>query len=103
MFQSACSAFLLQGLARYILLAFLFCKKLFLAVLTVGNAPVGNVPFSPHGGGGLPDKSQNIATFTSQFHQFVWGHVKLFFFPGQVGEAAAYYIPAAATQVYTLL
>ena len=52
-------------------------QKLFLAVLTVGNAPVGNVPFSPHGGGGLRDKRLNIAMFTSQFNQLVLEHVKL--------------------------
>ena len=104
MFQSTCSAFLLQGLARYISIlsngSFNFAKAFHRAVLTVGNAPVGNVPFSPHGGG-LPDEGQNIAMFASQFQNF-WGHVKLLS-PGQVGGAAVYYIPVAATQVYTLL
>ena len=41
-------------------------QRLSLPVLTVGNAPVGNVPSSPLGGG-LPVKRQNIAIFTSQF------------------------------------
>ena len=51
-------------------------QKFSLAVLTVGNAPVGNVRFSPHGGG-LQDKRLNIAMFTSQFDQLVLEHVKL--------------------------
>ena len=56
-------------------------QNISLLVLTVGNAPVGNVPFSPHGGG-LPAKRQIIAIFTSLVSEMLQENIMTTIFQG---------------------